>query len=104
MFKTSSIDWKAVSIRDLIWIEAAFLVDGEISAKIKENQFKLTADLRFLVKDLDDIQRLKITQGKKATLLSWHDLPSMINQKKPETNVQVRKAFLKNLSEKYQNK
>lgn len=104
MFKTSSIDWKAVSTKDLIWIEAAFLVDGEISAKVKQNQFKLTADLRFLIKDLDDIQRLKITQGKKNALLSWYDLPSMANQKKPETNAQVRKAFLKNLSDSYQNK
>lgn len=98
MYKTNSINWNAVSTKDLIWIEAAFLVDGELKSKIKENEFKLNNDIRFLMKDLSDLKRLELSQGKRSTLLSWYDLPSMINEKRPEQSVEARKAFLKNVS------
>lgn len=101
MFKTSSINWNAVSTKELIWIEAAFFVDGELNAKLKEAELSLNNDLRFLMKDLDDLKRLQLSQGKKSSLLSWYDLPSMRNKQKPENNVEVRKAFLKDISNTY---
>lgn len=104
MYKTNSINWKAVSTKDLIWIEAAFLVDGETNMKIKESEMKISADLRFLMKDLDDLKRLQLSQGKKNSVLSWYDLPSMQGEKKPEESVKLRKEFLKNLSDQFKNK
>lgn len=104
MFKTSSINWEAVSTKDLLWIEAAFFVDGELNSKLKEAELSLNNDLRFLMKDLDDMKRLQLSQGKKSSILSWHDLPSMRDKKKPEDNVEVRKAFLKDLSDSFKNK
>jgi len=104
MFKSSSINWQAVSTKELLWIEAAFFVDGELNAKIKEAELSLTNDLRFLIKDLDDLKRLQLSQGKKSSMLSWYDLPSMRGKKKPEDDVAIRKAFLKDLSNTYKNK
>lgn len=104
MFKSSSINWNAVSTRELIWIEAAFFVDGELNAKLKEAELSLNNDLRFLMKDLDDLKRLELSQGKKSSVLSWYDLPSMRDKKKPEESVEVRKAFLKDLSNSFKNK
>lgn len=104
MFKSSSINWSAVSTKDLIWIEAAFFVDGELNAKMKEAEINVNADLRFLLKDLDDLKRLQLSQGKKSSVLSWYDLPSMRNEKRPEETPEIRKAFLKELSEAYKNK
>lgn len=104
MYKTSSINWNAVSIKELIWIEAAFFVDGELNAKLKEAQLSLNNDLRFLLKDLDDLKRLQLSQGKRSSVLSWYDLPSMRDKERPENNVEIRKAFLKDISNSFKNK
>ncbi len=104
MFKTSSIDWKAVSTKDIIWIEAAFYVDMEMQTKILSYSTGISVDIRALLKDIDDIQRVK-SSGKASSVIKWSDLPSQAQEKTAvETNVNVRKAFLKNLSEQYKNK
>ena len=104
MFKSSSINWKAVSLKDFIWIEAAFYVDMEMQAKLKSYEMEVYVDLRALLKDLDDIQRIKLS-GKKNTVLNWSDLPSQRkNRPQLENNVEMRKAFLKDLSDRYKNK
>jgi hypothetical protein len=60
----------------------------------EEEKFKIDAlnDMRALIKDLDDVQRIALT-GKKSSLLKWSDLPSQ-RENAPEMNVEVRKAFL----------
>lgn len=104
MFKTSSINWKAVSLKDFIWIETAFYVEMEMQSKIKSYEMEVYVDLRALIKDLDDIQRIKLT-GNKNSVLNWNDLPSQRkNQPQLENNVEMRKAFLKDLSDRYKNK
>ena len=77
---------------------------NELNSKLKEAELSLNNDLRFLMKDLDDMKRLQLSQGKKSSILSWYDLPSMKDKKKPEDNVEVRKAFLKDLSDSFKNK
>ena len=104
MFKTNSINWKAVSFKDMIWIEAALNVDMEMQTKIKNYDLEVNVDIRALLKDIDDVQRIKAS-GKQNSVLKWSDLPSQAkNKEKAETNVELRKAFLKNLSEQFKNK
>jgi len=104
MFKTNTIDWKAVSLKDLIWIEMAFFVDMEMQAKVKSYDLEVGIDIRALLKDIDDIQRIKAS-GKQNTILKWSDLPSQAkNNEKVQQSVSLRKAFLKNLSDQYKNK
>lgn len=69
----------------------------------EEDKFKIDIlnDMRALIKDLDDVQRMALT-GKKSSLLKWTDLPSQ-REKIPEMNAEIRKAFLQNLSKKYAN-
>lgn len=103
MFKTSSINWPHLSHRDLIWIEAAFFVDEELKTKIKQYEIGVNVDIRALLKDIDDVQRLKAGSAKKD-LLKWEDLPSQHDNKheeKVENNPTVRKEFLRALSKKY---
>ena len=89
-YKTNSIDYSAVSIRDLIWIETAFCIDKKIERE--EQKFTLDAinDLRVLIKDLDDLNRIKLTRNAKHCL-KWSDLPSQSDKKKPEMDDRGRR-------------
>jgi len=102
MFKSCSLDFKAASIKDLIWIEAALFVDLKMQAKLKEYEINLNADIRAILKDVDDVQRIKAT-GKASSVIKWSDLPSQQKNKVVDNNKvdEVRKAFLKELSNKY---
>lgn len=92
----------------MIWIEAAFFVDQEMQAELKQHEVGISVDIRSLLKDIDDIQRLKASGGKKSSLIKWEDLPSQskneVKKDSIENNVEIRKAFLKNLSDRYKNK
>ena len=107
MFKTNSIDWQHLSHRDLLWIEAALFVDEEIKTKVKSFEVGVSVDIRALLKDLDDIQRLK-AGGNQSNLLKWEDLPSARGNEEKKERVEdsplVRKEFLRALSKKYKNK
>lgn len=103
MYKTASVDWSKITLSDFIWLEAAFYIDEEIKSKIKEQEVGVIADLRVLLKDIDDIQRIKAS-GKSNLIVKWEDLPSQQKNKKPVDDIKVRKEFLKNLSEQYKNK
>lgn len=103
MYKTNSIDWQHLSHRDLVWIEAALFVDEEIKTKIKQYEIGVNVDIRALLKDLDDVQRLK-AGFKSKDLIKWEDLPSNKDkqpQQKIEDDPGIRKEFLRALSAKY---
>lgn len=87
-------------MRDLIWIEAAFLVDQEVKGKLLEEELLLSADIRVLIKDIDDVQRLK-SSGKKNCLINWNDLPSQRSRKE---DASTKKIFLRELSQQFKNK
>lgn len=99
-YKTNSINFDKASIRDLIWIEAIFLLNMKIDRE--EDKFKIDAlnDMRALIKDLNDVQRMALT-GKKSSILKWSDLPSQ-RDNAPELKDEVRIEFLKNLSKRFE--
>ena len=103
---THSINFSGLSIDDLLWYEAAFLVYQDIENKKYKTNIEMNADMRVLLKDLSDIQRLKASGGKSNTILKWEDLPSQANVKheKIEDDPNVRKEFLRAISKKYKNK
>ena len=101
-YKSNSINFDNASIRDLIWIEAAFILNRKVDKE--EDQWKINAlnDMRALLKDLDDVQRMSLT-GKKSSILKWSDLPSQ-RKDAPEMNDEVRIAFLKDVSKRFAKK
>lgn len=103
---THSVNFSGLSIEDFLWYEAAFLVHQEIESKKYKMNVEMNADMRVLLKDLSDIQRLKASGGKSNTLIKWEDLPSQANVKreKVEDDPNVRKEFLRAVSKKYKNK
>lgn len=103
---THSINFRGISIEDLLWYEAAFLVYQEIEDKKYKINVEMNADMRVLLKDLSDIQRIKVSGGKTNSLIKWEDLPSQMNIKKEkiEDDPEVRKEFLRAISKKYKNK
>lgn len=98
MFKTNSINFEAVSLRDLIWLETAFYVNSEIQAKLKCEELAINVDIRALLKDLDDVQRIS-KSGKQNAALKWSDLPSQQKNKDNQINekddTEARKDFLR---------
>lgn len=102
-FKSNSINFDNASIRDLIWIEAVFILNGKADKEIDQWKIDAINDMRALLKDLDDVQRMSLT-GKKSSILKWTDLPSQTSKKKPEMNDEVRIAFLKNVSKRFEKK
>lgn len=100
---THSVNFSGLSIEDFLWYEAAFLVYQEIESKKYKMNVEMNADMRALLKDLSDIQRLKASGGKSNSLIKWEDLPSQANIKreKVEDDPEIRKEFLRALSAKY---
>lgn len=97
MYKTNSVDFNAVSIRDLIWLETAFIVSMELESKLKEAELGISVDIRALLKDLDDVQRIS-KSGKANSALKWSDLPSQQKNKdesKDQSDIEARKDFLR---------
>lgn len=75
---TNSIDWKAASIQDLIWIEVAFFM----MKSVEDSKFY---DMRFLLKDLADSKRIQLSHNTKS-IIKPEDLPSyeiIENRKQP---------------------
>ena len=105
MFKTNSIDYSAVSIRDLIWLETALFLSLEMESKFKESELGISVDIRALLKDLDDVQRIS-KSGKASSALKWSDLPSQQKNKKENdlNDVELRKGFLKQFEKINRNK
>ena len=101
MFKTNSINFEAVSLRDLIWLETAFYVNSEIQAKLKCEELAINVDIRALLKDLDDVQRIS-KSGKQNAALKWSDLPSQQGKEEnKKSSIELRKEFLKHMSSKF---
>ena len=105
MFKTNSVDYSAVSIRDLIWLETALSLSLEIESKFKEVELGISVDIRALLKDLDDVQRIS-KSGKSNSALKWSDLPSQQKNKNEmkSNDVELRKEFLKQFQKINRNK
>lgn len=103
---THSINFSGLSIDDLLWYEAAFLVYQDIEHKKYKTNVEMNADMRVLLKDLSDIQRIKASGGKNNSIIKWEDLPSQANVKreKIEDDPNIRKEFLRAISKKYKNK
>ena len=98
-YKFNSINFEKASIRDLLWIEAAFILNEKIDKEVNDWKLNALNDMRALIKDLDDVQRMNLT-GKKSSILKWSDLPSQ-RKDTPEMNDLVRIEFLKNISKRY---
>lgn len=105
MFKTNSVDYSAVSIRDLIWLETALSLSLEMESKFKEVELGISVDIRALLKDLDDVQRIS-KSGKSNSALKWSDLPSQQKNKNEmkSNDVELRKEFLKQFQKINRNK
>jgi hypothetical protein len=103
---THSINFSGITLEDFLWYEAAFLVHQEIESKKYKMNVEMNADMRALLKDLSDIQRLKASGGKTNSIIKWEDLPSQANNKKEkiEDDPNIRKEFLRAVSKKYKNK
>ena len=87
---TGNIDFKALSIQDLIWIEVAFLMFKQLD----DSKFH---DMRFLLKDLADSKRVQLSHNVKS-IIKPEDLPShaiIESRKQPE---QRKKDFLRSLA------
>lgn len=52
-----------------------------MNTEIKKTEVEIMVDLRALIKDLDDVQRMKASGGKKSSLIKWDDLPSNQNRR-----------------------
>ena len=84
-------------MRDLIWLETAFYVNSEIQAKLKCEELAINVDIRALLKDLDDVQRIS-KSGKANSALKWSDLPSQQknkDQSNAKDDIEARKDFLR---------
>lgn len=103
---THSFNLSGATIEDFLWYEAAFLVYQEIESKKYKMNVEMNADMRVLLKDLSDLQRLKASGGKTNSLIKWEDLPSQANIKreKVEEDPEIRKEFLRAVSKKFKNK
>lgn len=103
---SNSVDFRSLSIEDFLWYEAAFLTFQEQENKKYKLNVEINADMRALLKDLSDIQRIKASGGKSNSIIKWEDLPSQANVKKEkiEEDPEIRKEFLRALSKKYKNK
>ena len=92
---TNSVDFKTVSIQDLIWIETAFFIYKE---KLEQFDLGIKLDQRLLLKDISDSFRIKLS-GNSKSIIKETDLPSyrLSHPSKPEQKDTVRIAFLKDL-------
>jgi len=98
---TNSIDYKTVSIQDLIWIETAFFMYKE---KAEQFDLGIKLDQRILLKDISDSFRIKLA-GNTKSIIKETDLPSykLSHPTKPEEKDDIRKAFLKDLQKRTNN-
>jgi len=73
----------SLSIKDLIWIRAAYYVKEKMNYDEKLEHILCLTDMRALIKDIDDVQRVK-SSGKTNAALKFSDLPSQQFKKKQD--------------------
>lgn len=104
MCKSGSIPWSTLTLKDFIWIEVFYSLIQNEENKILEQKAYFDADQRFLLFDLANSTRLKMSMGKTSSLLKQKDLPSSALNKKEEVSPEMKKEFLKHLQSSFKNK